>query len=217
MADQPNLPWLPGYVPPGVDKGLIDLISNQVHQGVDQITDIAEQAGVPTVIAEPVKATVDATVDAGTKVVQSPTPQTIKDAVKDAAATSAEAALESILPDIKKRVAETVEKQVTEQLSKSLGQPKTVELGDLVKADARSRAWRTLAGGLALSVLYGIISVFGDLAGINWFSKEGLATAASLVVFSVVGSVLAYVARLIKEPAPFTEALNTHPVPPPGA
>lgn len=194
-ANQPNLPWLPGYVPPETDKGLADMVAAHTHPGDPQVAE------------------------------QTATPKTIKEAVEGAAGDAASAALEAVLPDVKKRVGEQVEKEVAEAVTKTLGEPQLIDLKDLTKADARSRALRTLLGGLALSVVYGIINVAGDLAGINWFTKDGWLTVAGVVTTSVVLSVLSYVGRLLHEPPTFTAALHTSvptiqaqplPVPPQG-
>ena len=66
--------------------------------------------------------------------------------------------------------------------------------------DAKSRAWRTLAQGLALDVLVAVVMVLassiGDLQWTTaWFSALGL-----LIAKSAVHAAVAYLARIFVPP-----------------
>ena len=70
-------------------------------------------------------------------------------------------------------------------------------------ADARSRAWRTLAQGLAVDVLAAIVLVIGPaLAGADFAWTRGYWLAvAGLAARSAITAVVAYVARQVLPPA----------------
>jgi len=75
-------------------------------------------------------------------------------------------------------------------------------LQDFTRADARSRALRTLFIGIGMSALWGVVNVLGALSGVNWFDEHALTSVATMLATSVFGSVGSYVARIAKEPAP---------------
>jgi hypothetical protein len=81
------------------------------------------------------------------------------------------------------------------------GTPPLPTATDFIHADARSRAFRSLIIGLVVAVLTGLVSVTGQLAGLNVFSHDGRIAAATIVWASVLTSVGSYVTRLLKEPA----------------
>jgi hypothetical protein len=139
-------------------------------------------------------------------------------AIKASALEAAEKAALAALPDLQKKAEEMVTGAITGEVIKvtgGLSVPQPPAVGDFIKADARSRAIRTFLVGLGMSVVLGLVTALGQSSGLNWFSKEGWTAVATLAVSSVVGSVLAYVTRMIKEPA-HTAALlglNPHEVP----
>ena len=72
-----------------------------------------------------------------------------------------------------------------------------------VKADARDRAWRTLAQGLVVTVLLSIVTAFGTAVGsptfdmLTWDSWRAAATAGGT---AAVMAVAAYIQRLLVPP-----------------
>lgn len=75
---------------------------------------------------------------------------------------------------------------------------------DLVKADARQRAWRTVAQGLLVDLGVIVVPLILD-AFLAWDGAGGKAywTAVSLTLGkTAVTAVLAYIMRLRKAPAP---------------
>jgi hypothetical protein len=66
---------------------------------------------------------------------------------------------------------------------------------------ARSHAIRTFCVGMALSAFWGVVSVLGDLEKVNWFSKTGLISVASIAATAVLGAVLAYAVHILRPPA----------------
>lgn len=72
-----------------------------------------------------------------------------------------------------------------------------------VLADARVRAWRTLAQGLAVDVLAAVVLAVGPaLVGADFAWTRGYwLTVAALAARSAVTAVVAYVARQVLPPA----------------
>lgn len=122
-------------------------------------------------------------------------------------------AVVSILPDIEKaletRVAAKVQTELTMVLKSLEGgenAPAIPTLDDFTKADARSRAIRTLLLGVVLSGLWGLVNVLGNIATVDWTNRNALPQVISIAVTGVAGAVVAYVGRLFKEPAHVTHA-----------
>lgn len=79
--------------------------------------------------------------------------------------------------------------------------PPVIDWDVLTQADARERALRTLVYGLLLSVVWGAVSISGSLAGINWFTHDGLQSALALLGAAVGNAVLSYLGRLKWSPS----------------
>lgn len=126
----------------------------------------------------------------------------------DAAKQTTVGLLPGIEQAVQKRVAGAVQAELTDLLTKVQGgaTPAVPNLTDFTKADARSRAIRTLLGGLALSILWGLTNVLGNIATVNWADRNALPQVITLAVASVVGAVGAYLGRVLKEPAHVTNA-----------
>jgi len=129
----------------------------------------------------------------------------VKD-IEDAAFSAAKSSSSALLPGIEKaleeRIAVKVQAEITDVLTKVQGgsEPAVPTLQDFTKADARSRAIRTLVIGLVLSVLWGIVNVLGNLATVDWTNRDALPQVVALVVGSVVSAVSGYFARILKTP-----------------
>ena len=69
-------------------------------------------------------------------------------------------------------------------------------------ATARNAGFRSLVVGALLSAVAGVTSVLGSLAGINWFSRDGLVSVLSIVAAGAAHSVVTYFGHLKWEPWP---------------
>lgn len=67
--------------------------------------------------------------------------------------------------------------------------------------DARNRAWRTLAQGLALDVVVAVIAVLATNVGDAQWTKEYWLGIAALLGKSVVTAIVSYFARKYLPPA----------------
>lgn len=133
----------------------------------------------------------------------------IEQAALEAAKTTSAAVLPGIEKAIQARVAAKVQAEAADlirQLEGGASEPAVPSLDDFTKADARSRAFRTLIIGVVLSVGWGLVNILGNLATVDWTNKDAFPQVAALAVGSVVTSVTAYIARILKEPAHITAA-----------
>jgi hypothetical protein len=132
--------------------------------------------------------------------------------VEQAAINAAKATTAAILPSIQKsietRVAAKAQAEVQSVLEKLQGGDQTPvpTLSDFTKADARSRAFRTLLIGLGLSVLWGLVNILGNIATVDWTNKDALPQVLSIATTAVVGSVVAYIGRILATPAHIASA-----------
>lgn len=143
--------------------------------------------------------------------------------IETAATSSAKSAVLAVLPDLKGALEHLVEEAVAAKLESAAtkdlddaeggtgpGDIPVPSVNDFIKADARSRAIRTLVIGVVLSVGWGAVNAIGALSGVNWFDSHVWPSMIALVTGSVVTSVTSYIARLAKEPphtAPVVAAL----------
>lgn len=127
---------------------------------------------------------------------------------------SAQQALQSLESDLESELTKEMQAvlpRVIGKVSGSMATPEVPTVEDFIHADARSRAFRSLLSGLVVAVLTGLVTVSGQLAGVNWFDKNGLVAAASIAGASIVTSVSAYIGRLVKEPASTQPLVNQLP------
>jgi len=182
--------------------------STAVQDAGKVITDVEQAAGQ-------VASTVSGGVVAAPSPVPAPTPASpvsapsggsligdIEQAALGAAKQSASSLLPGIEAALEKRIAVKVQAEITDVLTKVEGgsEPAVPTLDDFTKADARSRAIRTLIIGLVLSGLWGVVNVLGNVATVNWADRNALPQVLALVVGSVVSAVTGYIARVLKTP-----------------
>jgi hypothetical protein len=67
---------------------------------------------------------------------------------------------------------------------------------DLVRADARSRSWRTLLQGLAIDFVFALVAVLAILSDLDPFARETWILFGALVIKTFVQTLMAYVMRL---------------------
>ena len=67
---------------------------------------------------------------------------------------------------------------------------------DLVRADARSRSWRTLVQGLGIDLMFAIVAVLATVAHVDPLDKAAWITLAGLLIKTVIQTLVAYVMRL---------------------
>lgn len=206
-----NLPWEAGFAPPGLDQNLINTVTGALGTVVSNVENAATSV-IPGIIPAPIPIPLPIpsppVPSPGTPApipgVPTPVPasavdwlqiieRTAQQAVQDAVSGSTDA--------LEKAVAETTQKVIVDELEKRIPAPPPLTLEDFTQADARSRAFRTLFIGLGLSALWGLITALGSLSGIDWFSKEGWVSVITAVVTSVIGSISAYIGRIVKGPA----------------
>lgn len=195
--------WDEDFAPPQVDLDLVKQVQGAVGQVVATVESAIDK--VPGAVAPPppVIPTIGASPIGGDLISQ----------VQQAALEAAKQSASILLPDLEKavqeRVSSTVQAEVGELIKKLQGgnEPAVPSLSDFAKADARSRAFRTLLSGLVLSALWGILNVVGNLATVNWADKNALPQVAALAAGSVVMSMTAYISRLLREPAHIANAV----------
>lgn len=137
----------------------------------------------------------------------------LSSALQDAVLKAAEGAALAALPSIEKQVLSVVLGSVG-----AAGVPSAADIpvptvgpDEFTKAAARSRAFRTFFIGLGLAVLWGFVNALGSLSHADFFSRTGLISVCTLLVSSVVGSVVSYVARIKVQPG----YVSSTPQPPP--
>jgi hypothetical protein len=72
----------------------------------------------------------------------------------------------------------------------------------ITQAAARSRALRTLLYGLFISAFWGVLSAFGSVNGIDFFTKTGLISTLTILGSAAVTSVVSYIGRIKWSPSP---------------
>lgn len=229
MSNPLNLPFLPGYKAPGTDTNLLSQVTGTITKDVEGVVNDTTQAvtnAASTVageVAGPLAAGVTeaagAAVQAGEQAVESVIP-TVATSTAAPAPTQVptistpsitditsviENAVKSATGSAVSNASGSIELAAEKALDKALGKlisgpPTPPALSDFIHADARSRAFRTLIIGLALSVLWGIVSALGVATNLNWFDKTAWPALAAIVATSVSTSVISYVSRLVKEP-----------------
>lgn len=209
----PKLPWEPGWVPPTLDSA----VSGMVGTIIGDATQVAGQVA-GTVVSDATQA-VESVIPSPTAVSSGTVPQVnipsvsgavtdITSVIENTAKSTASEAMSSMAGDLEQRAEAAVVKALEKVVSGPVNPP---ALDDFIHADARSRAFRTLLSGLALTVLAGIVSALGAASGLNWFDSHSWPVLITLVTSSVLTSLSAYVGRLIKEPAstaPITNLLS---------
>lgn len=222
-APDPNLIGSITGAVTAVKKAATGALTQATQIGSDVVTDAAT---VTTQAANDVKAATGAVTAAGEvigSVVATPspaspaaTPSPAGGSILDAAIAAAEDAgkgvAASLLPDIEKalekRVAGKVQAELTSVLDSIQGgaTPATPSLDDFTKADARSRAFRTLIIGVVFSGIWGLVNVIGNIATVDWTNQNAWPQVISIAATGIIGSVVAYVGRIVKEPANVTNA-----------
>lgn len=115
-------------------------------------------------------------------------------------------------PSLREEIGGIVQDMVTEAL-KGAGIPQTapaVDILDLTKASARSRALRTLGIGLGISVLWAVVNIISQLAGVPW-DTDAWGQVATLVIGTILSAVSSYVLRIIKPPVYAADAPSKAP------
>ena len=212
----PKLPWDTGYTPPPADKNLIEEITGMATDAITAATKVGGSV-IPTVLPGSLPP-VPAPTAAPPPVPPTPGAPPVTPAggiaaagswvtsIENAARVQAEQALPNALPALEAKLAAASKNALAGELEKleaSLGvdpQNPAVNLGDLTKASARSRALRTLLIGLGLSILWGIVNVLGNLSGVDWFHQAGWNSVITLAAGSVASSVVSYIARVVAPP-----------------
>jgi hypothetical protein len=108
---------------------------------------------------------------------------------------AAERAALSALPSVESLIEGLVTKEVGKVISPP-PEPPNLDLDVLTHAAARDRAVRSLLYGVLMSGLWGAIGAVSSLSGVDWFTKNGLVSALSILGAGVVGSVMSYVGRI---------------------
>jgi hypothetical protein len=206
-----NLPWEPNFIPAAVDQALVNAATTVEQDVAAAATTIGSTVATAVTGAAPgAGGATPATPPAP------PTGGSITDAITQAASTAAEDALKAVLPSvtasIESRVAASVESEITSVVKNlSGGSQATIsapDLSDFTKADAWTHAVRTLLIGMGLSAAWGLINILTQATNLGetlgWENPQFWTQVASIAVSSVVGSVTAYVARIVKEPAAVT-------------
>jgi hypothetical protein len=223
-----SLPWEKNFTPAAVDPNLVEDLTKAAEQAVTGVVSQAEQvvplppvvtsiitdaeqvagkvvgaAVAPTTVTPPVPAT-------STSI--TPTGGSIATSIEAAALQAAKSATASVLPSIadslEKSIASKAQAEITAVLTKIEGgtEPAAPSLDDFTKADSRSRAVRTLLTGLVLSALWGLVNIIGNVATVDWHNANAFPQVAAMAATAVIGSVLAYIERVVKEPAHIANA-----------
>lgn len=186
--------------------------AGQVITGVEQAAGQVVSTATGGAIAPPTPAPTALPGPAPT-VTNSPYGGDLVTAIEKAALDAAKSTSAAVLPGIEKaieaRVAAKVQAEAADLIKSLQGgaaEPPVPNLSDFTKADARSRAIRTLLIGLVLSGLWGLTNILGNLATVDWTNKDALPQVLSMAVTAVVGSVVAYIGRVLKEPDHITNA-----------
>jgi len=161
----------------------------------------------PEAPVEPAPVAVNAPSVAATPTIGSVT-GSLASALEVAVLGAAQQAAKASLPDI--------EKQVISLVTGAIGNvpqpvPPVINSEVFTKAAARSRAFRTFFIGLGLAVFWGFVNALGSLTHADFFSRTGLISIATLLVSSVVGSVVSYIARMKVEPNYVAHQLGQSP------
>jgi hypothetical protein len=183
-------PWEPGYNPGATIEQVIEAVTPpQLKPVVDQIVTPVVEAVLPTAPAAPAPAQPTNAAPAGD----------FSSSLQDAVLRAAQGAALAALPSIEKQVISMVLGGITATLPQP-NAPEPLSKDVFTKASARSRALRTFFGGLAMAILWGIISALGSVNGDQFFTKTGLISVATIVVSSVIGSIVSYFGRIHFEP-----------------
>lgn len=183
-------PWEPGYNPGALVQEVIDTVTPpQLQPVVDQVVTPIVEAVLPTPPEAPAPAQPTNAAPAGT----------FSASLQDAVLKAAQGAALAALPQIEKQVIGMVLGGITNVLPQP-NAPEPLSKDVFTKASARSRALRTFFGGLAMAILWGVISALGTVSGDQFFTKTGLISVATIVVSSVIGAVVSYFGRLHFEP-----------------
>lgn len=215
-------PWDADFTPAAIDQNLVKDVQAAVtgaEQAVTSATQTVENAVTGAVQTATTPTAVSTTVGGGgggtTGLTSATVLNDIENVVSAAAKGSAEKALLALVPQLQQELAYEYENALNAALAKvttAANAAPPITLEDFIHADARSRAVRTLLLGLLTAVLTGVASVAGQMAGVDWFSRDGLLAAGSIALSAVVTSVGAYITRLLKEPEvtkPLTAQLPT--------
>lgn len=223
-----KLPWEPGFVPAAANNDLIGAITGAITQAEQQAIQIGSEitgnaaATVTQAAADAAKAAAAGAEQVVEGAVNAPAPSApvntpiggdllsqVEKAALDAAKTAGSAVLPGIEKAIEARVAAKVQAEAAEIIKNLQGGaslPDAPSIDDFTKADARSRAFRTLGIGLVLSALWGIVNILGNIATVDWADKNALPQVVAMASTSIISSVLAYVGRIVNEPKHVTAA-----------
>jgi hypothetical protein len=132
---------------------------------------------------------------------------------------SAQKAYAEALPKLQAELERRIVTSTQDVLISVLGTtpPAPPSATDFLKADARSRAIRHFLIGLGLAAVWGFLGVLGQLAGLNWFDHDTWPEAFAIVLAAVAGSMVSYVARLVKVPDHLAPVEASLPGPPPAS
>ena len=120
------------------------------------------------------------------------------DAMQQVVAEAALGALKQNAPQIQHQMTAYMSEYLTAVFTGQPARPPdlTINGQSLIKADARSRAGRTLLIGMLTAAGTAFATAVGEMANIDFTSQVGWTAAATLAAGSVVQAVVSYLARL---------------------
>jgi hypothetical protein len=174
LASPIVLPWAPGYT-----STSNPVPTDAVLPWLGPVVPLPPPAPVPVPIPEPIPVPVP----------HAPASPSVLD-------NTFENAIKAAGHDVQKMVERFVVNELGKVLPSSPPPPPVLDSDVLTKAAARDRAIRTLLYGMGISAVWGMASALASAGGVDWFTKNGLLSAASMVAVTAGHSVLSYIGRI---------------------
>lgn len=219
-------PWDVNFQPAAVEQDLVKTVEAAVAAGEQAVTsatpsaqNVAQDAtqavenavtGAVSSVVPAVTGAITSTVSGGggggsfvTPTAATSITGTLENVITSAAKGSVEKALLGLAPELESELLKEWQSGLNKVIIKVSGgttTPPVPNLEDFIRADARSRAFRTLIIGLFVAVLTGLGTAAGQLFGADWSTHNGQVAALTVAIGAVVTSVGAYLSRLVSEP-----------------